>query len=463
MSNQIFDRIPELAHIPEGKFVNECTRVLQSHQARRDLKGYAQSIGVADYAARDLVPATRQETADLLGMQHEPRLRAEVRLQTRPGQKLVKNVRVAFCPFGRKDCHTFEFNFPLQFLGYGPYTLSFYKPGQGGRHSFHDFFSELVRHKINFHRTLLFCDEAHEGNPNPVRLLLKKGPDPRNADINPAYLQNLKLLVKTAKRYNIVVQVCLFFHHTVAGDSTDIHPPAPLTFAALGNTPVNRYRNFYHCNSSWRPLQERLIRAVTRTLMNDWNVVYEVGNELRIPKREKGDQAYANADLRNWVSWAADLLHRCSYGKLVTTSTGTQDQNEAIINKIPRISFGSFHGDQWDTYTDNKNLPAEMQAALDRSKSYGPGHHLVIDDDGHQNGRKEKEKVREWAFRALRLGGEQQASFNHKGPYRPWIAKPFSGGVGELEALSEAWSGVFTTNQNGFPVPRPKPNLQIQP
>jgi hypothetical protein len=217
--------------------------------------------------------------------------------------------------------------------------------------------------------------------------------------------------------------------------------------------------------SEWQPLQERLIREVTRTLVGHWNVVYEVGNELRLPKAENGDPAYSNHDLRNWVSWAADLIRRSSYGKLVTCSTGTLGQNEAVINRIPEVVYGSFHGRQWDPTEDNQNLQAEMQAALDRCIGYGDKHHLVIDDDGHSLGRGDGNRVRSWASMALSLGGNGQCSFNHKGVYRPWVAKdPFGESEDELAALSQAWNGIFEYPSPGviIPIPRPKPNLFLR-
>lgn len=109
-----------------------------------------------------------------------------------------------------------------------------------------------------------------------------------------AYGVNLNRYVTAAKLRGVVVQVCLFMHHAVAG-SNDCDMPRPVV---LGGTPHARYKAFLNTASAYLPTQGNFIDAVVRRLKPHWNVIYEVGNELRVPQP---DGSYNETHLRAWV------------------------------------------------------------------------------------------------------------------------------------------------------------------
>ena len=263
------------------------------------------------------------------------------------------------------NCYRTTYKVGFQFTGYGGYCLSFEKDLQ---HSnlFGRFFNEIASYGVNFHRTILFVNENLENN-NPAnagnlqRLLLDGNGQTTSAD--PHYLTQLDAMVSAAAASGVVVQVCLFMHHSVAGTGGATTPkPVVLT-----GTPAERYKAFYSTASAFLPMQGNLIDGVVNKLKFHWNVVYEIGNELRVDGSTPG---YGEAQLKTWIDWAAARVRASDPGHLITVSTGIA--NEQDVDTLPHIQFCSFHQGQWKTNID---------AACDRAKNDG-GKHLVIDDDG---------------------------------------------------------------------------------
>ena len=220
----------------------------------------------------------------------------------------------------------------------------------------------------------------------------------------------------------------------MAADGATTPKPVVLT-----GSPYARYSSFYSTASAFLPMQSNLIDGVVKSLLYHWNVVYEIGNELRVPTPIAGN--YGEDQLKAWIDWAAARVRASDAGHLITTSTGTG--NESAINRLQRIQFCSFHQGQWKT---------NIERARTNAASYGDKH-LVIDDDG---GTRPITSVQAWSKAALNAGNGCRCSFNHKGispinKYDPlWTTRPLppppppagteSQSGAALQALSEARS-----------------------
>lgn len=327
------------------------------------------------------------------------------RLFAGPNQGILKEVTEQW-PDG-DYCYRTTYSFGVQFTGYGAYGMSFEKD-PNNTNLFGNFFRDVSNYGVNLHRTMLFVKE-HWENPNQANVyrVLLDG-DPKNAAVNPQYLSNLSRLVGAAKARGVVVQVCLFAHHGVVA-SSNCNLPLPVV---LGGTPHERYRAFCNASSPYLPTQTNFIDAVVKQLLPHWNVVYEVGNEMRVPQPVA---AYNDSHLKAWIDWVAARVRVNDAGHLISVSTGVE--NEALINQSPRIQYCSFHQGQWT---------ANLDAACDRAKNYG-NKHVIYDDDGAP---RPLASVRAWSKAALDVRGGCRGSFNHKG-FAPtnaynaqWINQP---------------------------------------
>jgi hypothetical protein len=327
------------------------------------------------------------------------------RLLAGPNQGILKEVFEQW--FDGETCFRTTYTFGIQFTGYGSYGMSFERD-PNNTNLFGNFFRDVSNYGVNFHRTMVFVKE-HWENPNQANVyrVLLDG-DPKNAAVNTQYLANLNKLVSAAKSWGVVVEVCLFVHHGVVA-SVNANLPLPVV---LSGTPHERYRAFCNTASPYLQTQKNFIDAVVRQLSAHWNVVYEVGNELRVPQPVA---AYNDSHLKAWIDWVADRVRASDPTHLISTSTGIE--NEALVNQSSRIQFCSFHQGQWT---------ANIGAACDRAKNYG-NKHLVADDDG---AKRPLASVRAWSKAALDVRGGCRGSFNHKG-FQPvnaydaqWINQP---------------------------------------
>lgn len=326
-------------------------------------------------------------------------------LSVGPNQRLQKKVLEQWSD--GENCFRVTSTFGIQFMGYGAYCLTFEKDS-GNTNLFQNFFRDIAAYGVNLHRTIVFTKETYENkNASQVMRLLLDG-DGRTTGPDPNYLANLDRMVVAAKARGVVVQVCLFMHHSVA-DHPGAAPPPPVV---LSGTPHERYKSFYNTASQFLPMQGKLIDGVVTKLLPHWNVIYEIGNELRVPQPQA---TYNEVHLKAWIDWAAARIRAKDSTHLITTSTGFD--NDTAINQLSRIQFCSFHQGQWT---------ANLEAACDRAKGFGDKH-VVFDDDGNA---RPLTKVREWAKIVLNTRGGCRTSFNHKGysvtgSYNPsWINGP---------------------------------------
>jgi hypothetical protein len=382
---QTDDHIPEFVHIDTATRRRELAAAGASANQRLD--SIKQSLKLPNLLAVEtktekLIPGPGCiERFQVLG------------LAVGPNQSLQKKIFEQWNDGG--ICYRVNYTIGFQFMGYGAYCLSFEKDA-GNTNLFNNFFRDIAGYGVNLHRTILFTKETYE-NPNAtqVQRLLLNG-DGHTTSPDPNYLANLDRLVVAAKSQGIVVQVCLFMHHSVAG-TPGAGPPLPVVLTGSG---YDRYRAFYNTASSptsFKPMQTHLIDGVVAKLLPHWNVVYEIGNELRVPNP---NAAYGEPHLKAWIDWAAGQIRTKDANHLITTSTGTD--NEAGIDNLANIKFCSFHQGQWT---------ANLNAACDRANSYA-GKHVVFDDDGSA---RPIASVKAWAKAALDTRGGCRCSFNHKG------------------------------------------------
>ncbi|HEX8177277.1 MAG TPA: cellulase family glycosylhydrolase [Pyrinomonadaceae bacterium] len=382
MSDSNISEAPELRHHSTEERRRELKAAGAS--AHKHLDKIKQRLKIPNLTS---VETTVEPLAVLPGCIEQFRI---VGLQVGPNQRMKKVIYEQWND--GVDCVKVTYTVDFQFTGYGAYCLSFEKD-PGNTNLFNYFFRDIAAYGINFHRTMLFVNENLE-NSNTANLhrLLQDG-NQYTVMPNTAYLTNLEKMVVAAKNRGIVVEVCLFVHHSVAHDYATTPAPVVLT-----GTASQCYQAFYNTKSAYIPMQQNLIDGVVTKLLPHWNVIYEIGNELRVPKPTAD---YDNSHLTAWIDWAAARIRTKDTKHLITTSTGTD--NEASVNALSKIQFCSFHQGQWRGNIDG--------ACLRVDTNYNHKH-LVIDDDG---GSRNIGEVSPWPKAALDSRGGCRASFNHKG------------------------------------------------
>lgn len=402
MSDSHPNEVPELAHTDRAARRRELAAA--GPDAQRHLDQIKQSLKLPNLVG--IETQTQALVGDTTGCPERYVVR---RLLTGADQRIQKEVFEQW--YDGANCYRVTYRFGIQFTGYGSYCLTFERD-PGNTHMIANFFRDVTANNygVNLHRTMLFLKESYE-NQNTANLFHLLDGTATCANVNGDYLMNLERFVSTAKAYGVVVQVCLFMHHAVAA-SSGCDMPQPVV---LSGTPHERYRAFCNTQSPYLQTQTNFIYDVVQRLLPHWNVVYEVGNELRVPNP---DAAYNDTHLKAWIDWVAARIRDKDAGHLITVSTGIE--NEALVNASPLIQYCSFHQGQW--------VP-NLAAACDRAKGYG-NKHLVADDDGSS---RELDKVKTWVRAALDVRGGCRGSFNHKGAtlknaYDPlWMTKTVPG------------------------------------
>jgi hypothetical protein len=415
------DEIPEFAHVNRDARRRELTSAgASAHQQLDAIKKRLKLPGLVSVQT-DVKPINE---AALLPNGCPERVRV-LRLLAGPNQQLLKEIDEQWND--GTNCYRTIYTVGSQFTGYGAYCMSFEKdPGNTGL--FTNFFRDIAAYGVNLHRTFVFINEDYENKTpaNLQRLLLDGDGKTTSPDQN--YLANLERMVVAAKASGVVIEVCLFIHHAVVY-APNATPPKPV--AVPGNSPYERYRAFFNKASLFLPMQGNLIDGVVRRLLPHWNVIYEIGNELRVPTPVL--PAYGEQQLKDWIDWAATRIRASDTGHLISTSCGIE--NEAPINQLQRIQFCTFHQGQWSS---------NMDAACDRARAYG-NKHVIFDDDG---GARPLTSVQAWSKAALNVRDGCRVSYNHKGPapvnaYDPqWVTTPGLPGQGRaidvLDALRQA-------------------------
>jgi hypothetical protein len=327
--------------------------------------------------------------------------------------------------------------------GYGAYNLCFDKllGRKTNNPSDPNFFATIFNNgfrKINLVKVICFRWSQNEFlPPDRARPLYKQGA------VNQEFLDNLVDLVTSAAQYHFWVQVCIFHQQALSipdGDPNDPHkrqempenlPPALMPRGADG---CERLRNFFNprpSNPTQLTLQKELVGAIVDRLSGFTNVLYEIGNELRM---DGGNCSIAdNCALAEWLNiMGRQLTNVLGQTNSIGTSTGCYSKpptaacNEiSIFNSNPAQAapcpqvfspgFFDFHFGQW--YKEN-DLAGGMSAAKQRADAYkGRATPLIINDDGAK-AQRTPDNVELWAKTAYSLGaGGVPLHYASKQPY----------------------------------------------
>lgn len=426
--------VPELAALAAGALEKELEE-LPDHPTREQLEAARKRLNLPGLESLEVRPH-----ALIDGEPCEP-YDEVLGLEKAAGQKIQK-VILLVRPTPR-GCRETILRVATVFTGYGAYTLSFWKKETASEPDlFAGFFGDIAaprgtgsRPGANLHRTILFQREGTEGIPaNHQQLLLTPA-----LDVSAAYLTNLVRFVDVAAARDVVVQVCLFNYHGVTG-AGGIQPPTHFTFT--DTDPGVRFRKFFKVGGQYQSFQANLIAKIAQALSGRWNVIWEVGNELRIPGSETSD--YHNSDLTAWIAWVAQAI-RQKAPQLISTSTGILTgggvPNEQPVNQLPGLNYAAFHYGQWKT---------DIPGAVNRAAGYSD-RHVVLDTDG-SNGALVASQVQSFATQALSGTLKYRASFDHKGStpvaiYDPsWLNQGDAGKkpVELLTALANARAAIDT-------------------
>lgn len=318
---------------------------------------------------------------------------------------------------------------PRRLIGYGAYNLSFDK--LHGRMTDNpadpDFFASIRQRApfVNLVRVFVYRHSGVEGLKASRRLPLYTPA----REINPAFIENLRALVDRAAALTptFYVQVCIFSYHSVAHltknpDGTyhpipkeqpenvpyALVPPPPPGPGTVIIHPIDYARWWFGPGTNARTNKQRdVVARLGETLAGRANVIWEIGNELRI----KGDPAPEDhRPLAQWVKQMYDnLVARTGPDINVTCSTGIA--NEAVTLRNVPLNVYDFHSGQWDHDRHWTGIPR----AKERAATYKPNVPLIINDDGVTDMPRNRPNVTEWAKTAFQNG----LHYNTKASYPP--------------------------------------------
>lgn len=305
---------------------------------------------------------------------------------------------------------------PRRLVGYGAYNLCFDRLLAKKQDSPYvpDFFATIRNNgfkHINLVKVICFrnsgADKHPPGRTIPLYVNEPASPTPLSKIvINAAFLNNLVALVRRAQETGFWVQVCIFHYHAL------LMPPPPQTsnpetpellppeLTPKGQTSCQRLKNFFNpapTDPNQLIRQKELLAAIVGAVKDYHNVIFELGNELRLDKT--GCTPADNCQLAEWLSMMRDEVFRVTgfvNTHLIGTSTGTRstkpndiapENNEQEIfqtcpKRLSRPDYFDFHFLQWfDTQKGQTNIPA----AIDQVKMYNGTSTtppLIINDDG---------------------------------------------------------------------------------
>ncbi|MBV8516149.1 MAG: cellulase family glycosylhydrolase [Acidobacteria bacterium] len=308
---------------------------------------------------------------------------------------------------------------PRRFIAYGAYNLANDRNlGAVGGGDTRNYFQYIADGgwPINLVRVWVFRRSTADTLP-PDRAIHLYQPD---HTINPTYLDNLELLVKLAAAKGFWVQVCLFNYHVCKfpEEVPEDCPPELLPAYGTGTTLCGRLQTFFQpSQNATTHKQKELIAAVGNRLKTKTNVLWEIGNELRMDGGGCGD--VDNQNLVAWIQIMKDaLVNVVGASPLITTSTGVTNESMTLRN-IP-FSFFDFHAGQWgiDSSPQSRDLQENILDAKRRAATYNPNAFLIINDDGVGDADRTPGAVGAWASKAFSLGLHYSTKSTY--PPQPW-------------------------------------------
>jgi hypothetical protein len=375
---------------------------------------------------------------------------------------------------------------PKRFMAYGAYNLCFDRewakdPGTGNL----DYFDLMVERDfhVNLVKVIVFRKSTLELSAlDPRRIVPLYN---RQRAINGEFLDNLKRMVRKAESRGIWVEVCVFSYHSVLRGEGPENAPAAFDVSTLtGHNNCENLAQWFNpapADPTGRERlaqQQALVTALGNALKPCGNVLWELGNELRIDGAPSGDRKCdartmraGDCQLLAWLNLMRETLVKAVSTNgvapsplYISTSTGVHfDQtrpyvfvgNEQItFSKNPQAcagvpplpaTFFDFHAGQWDAMGD---FQRGIAGARKRASDYNAAAPLIINDDGSllsdEPDPKHTEfwqfarvqaalKIKEWAIAAFKAG----AGFSSKQQYTP---EPFD--FYALDAMKAAWEAV---------------------
>jgi hypothetical protein len=331
-------------------------------------------------------------------------------------------------------------SFDQPIIGYGAWNLHF--DPMLGASSFTDglnfprYLRALNYFKVNHIKVVLFRKSTAEGLPAGKPLYLPGG------GINQALIDNLKFLVTEAAATGFWVQICIWHHHAIAKDGSEYPENAPGVLAPNWSlTGGARLSKYYAPTADRKPAfaeHKKLFRRIGSEFGQYENVIFELGNELRVWETLGGDPARVQ-DERNLKSWVASMLtelRAAAAPKTIRTCLSTAIPNEAIMfGEAPGldVDFFDFHAGQWKmTKREDTTYPQGITQSRNRVNGYKSGAKLLIDADGlfgpetFQTSFDFSLFLQKWATEALKLrvgpgGTSYRESFVTKGYYPPGL------------------------------------------
>jgi hypothetical protein len=305
---------------------------------------------------------------------------------------------------------------PRRFIGYGAYNLAFDRDlGRLGTdpRNFFEFLSD-GGWPVNLVKVIVFRNATIETLPSARAIRLYRS----DHTVNPNYLDNLEKVVDQAALKKFWVQICIF-HHQAVKDIDEVPENIPPELQPnFGSSLCERLKKFFQPSGNATTRKQReLIDAVGTRLKSKTNVLWEIGNELRMEGAGCGDAE--NRGLVDWINLMRTALVSVVGGSpLITTSTG--ETNESVTLRNVPLSFFDFHSGQWGMHPD-ANPPDLKENILDargRAGTYSPSAFLIVNDDGLHDENRTAGAVGSWASKAFSLGLHYSTKATY--PPQPW-------------------------------------------
>lgn len=324
---------------------------------------------------------------------------------------------------------------PSRLAGYGAYNLCFDKYLGRRQPNFNDpDFFDIIRTsgfgRINLVKVICFRYSRNESLPpdRAIPLYVNQG---GRFLINPAFLDNLEKLVLKAGQRGFWVEVCVFHHHAIAtpggvpGGNPEVPEVLPAELAPVGADACARLARFFNprpANPEQLARQKELINTIALRLRGYGNVLYEIGNELRLAHDNCSVQNHCQ--LTEWLNIMGNQVWQAvgptnnigtSTGGFAETPTALNNER-AVFQTCPRVfqpGFFDFHRGQWNSRLAGAELAQNLALAKSRATEYkGRVTPLIINDDGGGPERSAA-NVERWARAAFGQG----LHFATKQPY----------------------------------------------
>lgn len=272
---------------------------------------------------------------------------------------------------------------PKRLIGYGAYTLAF-DPKLGGSVDegvvVPDFFDQIRANThwqpVNHVRVICFWRSTVEGMPadRTTPLFGRVEPPANGPIVNPRFLDTLKrLVVKAGKpRMGFWVQICLFNYHAVAVPD-DLPENMPHAMRPVNGSGADRLRSFFSLSHSAERvrLQKQMITEIATHLKDYPNIIWEIGNELRIsrvpPDNKETVPIFPEDNCKTLCEWMnamkAHLLDVLGQDAWITSSTGSfgdspPQNEEELYSPVRSVKCGKggpflpnladLHAGQWE-------------------------------------------------------------------------------------------------------------------